>query len=87
MGIEIERKFLVNKKKLFDLISKYDIKGKYRVPTLIKADDLVHSNVFTEIDSKWYVARGLSSSFMWNRFKYACGVFIGKYDAIKFYRQ
>ena len=57
------------------------------VPKLVKADRLIQNETFTEIDGKWYVARGLSSSFIWNRFKYAYGVFIGKYDVIEFYEQ
>ena len=54
------------------------------IPTLITADFM---NCKTEIDAKWVEARPIRSNYIFNRFKYAWGVFTGKYDAIKFYKQ
>lgn len=66
----------------------------FKQPTLRLADEVVDSykTISVCIDKKWVVARSESYPYYFpmsiiNRFKLAFGVFIGKYDAIKFIGQ
>ena len=47
-------------------------------------EDLMHTE--THIDGKWVTSRPLVGPF-WSRLKDAIGVLLGKYDAVKFYKQ
>ena len=47
-------------------------------------DDLMHSE--TCIDGKWITSRPIKGPF-WCRLKDAIGVLLGKFDAVKFYKQ
>lgn len=47
-------------------------------------DDLLHSEAL--IDSEWVLSRPCIGP-LWYRLKDAVGVLLGKYDAVKFYKQ
>lgn len=50
------------------------------------ADNIANNDTQVQIDGKWVVARPLSFGFL-SRLKDAWGVLIGKYDAVKYYKQ
>jgi len=53
---------------------------------IYNADELASDWPKTHIDKRWVLARPLSGPLVW-RIKAAYGVLIGKYDALRWYRQ
>ena len=58
-----------------------------QVPQIFTAEELSKWNVDAEIDGKWVRARPLSMGTLVTRVKIAYKVFIGEYDALKWYKQ
>jgi hypothetical protein len=61
-----------------------------QTPQLFSADWLIHEAGSVSVgfeDGKWFAARPQSLGSLLTRFRLAWGVFIGKYDALKWERQ
>jgi hypothetical protein len=57
-----------------------------RIPRLELADCIKHNTCEVEINGKWYIAKplGLNAIAFFRRLRIAFGVFVGKYDAVKY---